>query len=596
MIGIKRIQIFFTLSLAMACSVSPLRSPSHPKIVGGELANNPYSFFVSIFNSPAGEFVCGGSYIARNVVLTAAHCVSRPLQELSVAVGIVDREALSTRVPVAGVVLHPQYDSRKNSADIALLFLDPNGAAPADGFIELNQNSQFPSPADKVRAIGFGNLTSIGLLSDSKLRQVDLDSIVPDQDGIDQETRIYAAGLTGGKDTCQGDSGGPLFSPSPGDGEVKLVGITSSGRGCAQRGRPAVYTRVSYYVSWIQQVMKSHETEVKNLSEFKEPQELLNLANKYCYKRNDPHVVRMESEKGVVQKANFHRPTGSFAVSDHAARVLAATHPTAFSSRCDFITSSGGAMELYELIESPDRERYFLKSEDGRVAMTVDSSVDNTAAQRNDPESKYTFESCPNDENFTILDAEFDSQERKFHLLTENGYYQADATKPTPQYSLIERPVSCGAEGYEIKIFEDPKQDQTWVRMFLGDNSPIWFALRDAPSNPIQVEASLTPTVDPGKAVLRIANNSEVDLYSWELSCPFRYSLRDLHGDVYRSKASSDRKSHKIRFEHPQHPLGELQGKQAMDFTLIKDDTSAHTAINGLPCVVNSVIFVKDLP
>jgi transmembrane protease serine 9 len=56
-------------------------------------------------------------------------------------------------------------------------------------------------------------------------------------------------------DTCEGDSGGPL--------EIKLysraklipflVGITSFGAGCAA-GSPGVYTRVSSYVKWLEEV------------------------------------------------------------------------------------------------------------------------------------------------------------------------------------------------------------------------------------------------------------------------------------------------------------------------------------------------------
>lgn len=47
----------------------------------------------------------------------------------------------------------------------------------------------------------------------------------------------------------QGDSGGPLSCKH---NEVwHLVGITSWGDGCAQRGRPGVYTNVVEHVDWI---------------------------------------------------------------------------------------------------------------------------------------------------------------------------------------------------------------------------------------------------------------------------------------------------------------------------------------------------------
>jgi len=48
----------------------------------------------------------------------------------------------------------------------------------------------------------------------------------------------------------QADSGGPLMSK-----EHHLVGVVSTGIGCARPGLPGIYTRVSKYVSWMQNVI-----------------------------------------------------------------------------------------------------------------------------------------------------------------------------------------------------------------------------------------------------------------------------------------------------------------------------------------------------
>lgn len=45
------------------------------------------------------------------------------------------------------------------------------------------------------------------------------------------------------------DSGGPLVT----DGNV-LIGVVSTGVGCARPGLPGIYTKVSEYVDWIQKV------------------------------------------------------------------------------------------------------------------------------------------------------------------------------------------------------------------------------------------------------------------------------------------------------------------------------------------------------
>lgn len=51
----------------------------------------------------------------------------------------------------------------------------------------------------------------------------------------------------------QGDSGGPLLIAKPGNPCVHYtIGITSFGKYCATANIPAVYTRVSEYLSWIE--------------------------------------------------------------------------------------------------------------------------------------------------------------------------------------------------------------------------------------------------------------------------------------------------------------------------------------------------------
>ncbi|XP_022247413.1 transmembrane protease serine 3-like, partial [Limulus polyphemus] len=60
---------------------------------------------------------------------------------------------------------------------------------------------------------------------------------------------LCAGTLEGGKGTCHGDSGGP-FQCKRGD-KWYLAGLTSFGSGCAKRGFPDVYTRITYFLDWI---------------------------------------------------------------------------------------------------------------------------------------------------------------------------------------------------------------------------------------------------------------------------------------------------------------------------------------------------------
>ncbi|KAE8739043.1 hypothetical protein FOCC_FOCC015462 [Frankliniella occidentalis] len=84
------------------------------------------------------------------------------------------------------------------------------------------------------------------------------------QHGIREDIQLCAGGTN--KDTCQGDSGGPLqvstrnFSRSSDEPYCmyNVIGVTSFGKACGL-SFPGVYTRVSYYVPWIEKVVWPNE-------------------------------------------------------------------------------------------------------------------------------------------------------------------------------------------------------------------------------------------------------------------------------------------------------------------------------------------------
>merc|ERR1712159_699986 len=69
-------------------------------------------------------------------------------------------------------------------------------------------------------------------------------------------SQICAGGVEG-EDACTGDSGGPLTLRTDNRNEEKrwnlLVGIVSWADGCGEKDVPTVYTRVSSYLTWIEE-------------------------------------------------------------------------------------------------------------------------------------------------------------------------------------------------------------------------------------------------------------------------------------------------------------------------------------------------------
>ncbi len=223
------------------------------RIIGGtEAERNKYTFPVSL-QDRIGHF-CGGSLIARNAVLTAAHCQGGAYDAV---LGLHDLSNNNGQVfEMAREVPHPNYDDSISDMDFMLVFL--SGAATLDdqvGLVTLNKDSTTPAVGNGVTVMGWGVVNTVADELADALMEVDVTVLSNDgcensSDGIDSykgqisENMLCAQGNR--KDSCQGDSGGPLVSGNT------QVGVVSWGIGCAEPEFPGVYARVSQAYSWIE--------------------------------------------------------------------------------------------------------------------------------------------------------------------------------------------------------------------------------------------------------------------------------------------------------------------------------------------------------
>ncbi|XP_025951316.1 chymotrypsin-like elastase family member 2A [Dromaius novaehollandiae] len=266
--------LFAVLTLAttaLGCGV-PAYPPAVSRVVGGENAR-PYSWpwQASLQYSSSGNWyhTCGGTLIASNWVMTAAHCISssRTYRVLLGKYNLGIEEEGSIAAQPEKIIVHEKWNSNNvaNGYDIALIKLSEQ--VTLSNQIEL---ACLPSPQSILASntacyvTGWGRLKTNGALPD-ELQQGLL--LVVDYAtcskfgwwGSTVKLNMVCAGGDGITSSCNGDSGGPLNCQAA-DGRWEVHGIVSFGSslGCNFYHKPSVFTRVSDFNSWIEEVIDSN--------------------------------------------------------------------------------------------------------------------------------------------------------------------------------------------------------------------------------------------------------------------------------------------------------------------------------------------------
>ena len=255
-------------AIALAFAATSPAAAVSTRVVGGapaDIGAMPWMAYLTA-TSGTGSWACGGTVVAPDVVLTAAHCVvdrGRVVraQAIRLVLGRTDlRNPGGVVTRSAAIAVDPLYDRHGKDEggphDAALVRL----AAPLPPeYTPLRLATVADAPSYAAGAVariaGWGLTQAGGSEGSPVLMSADLPIVASatcaSEDGISpaEARQMVCAGLeAGGIDTCQGDSGGPLTVVS--GSETVVAGIVSWGFECASARHPGVYTRVSAVEPW----------------------------------------------------------------------------------------------------------------------------------------------------------------------------------------------------------------------------------------------------------------------------------------------------------------------------------------------------------
>ncbi|KYN09653.1 Venom protease [Trachymyrmex cornetzi] len=234
------------------------------RIAGGlyaRLGDFPYMALVQqiLGNGNIGQ--CGGTILSKRWVLTAAHCAENYPKRFLVTFGIINipygisydsYRGSGVSMMATQALVHPYYSQGFN--DIALIYI-PHDIPFSRNIQPINLPYEENFDDKSALVIGWGKYytnskastrlqyAALPIIKNTVCRQFWVQ--------VTEKEICTAPGL--GRDACQGDSGGPLVIVE--NGMHTQIGIVSYGDADCPSNQPGVFTRVSSYISWIDEII-----------------------------------------------------------------------------------------------------------------------------------------------------------------------------------------------------------------------------------------------------------------------------------------------------------------------------------------------------
>ena len=254
------LRLVLTFSLLLTLLIAPFASSQSKAVVFGEEvpeASQTAPWVASIWYTKnikeKARFICTGSLISSDIIITAAHCTfDQGFYWVKLGADTLDSD--EPLLEVSGTWRDTRYSKKTITNDLGLLKLTRPVTDVRPIAIPTQAQLSKISKLTKFKMYGWGLdqnnevakfLRSANLdLQDSAAKRAYGTSFKPEimlaSGRYIKAEKLYAGG-------CNGDSGGPLIGMV--DKKPVLVGLTSwgSAQGC-DRGKPTIFTRVSYYL------------------------------------------------------------------------------------------------------------------------------------------------------------------------------------------------------------------------------------------------------------------------------------------------------------------------------------------------------------
>nr|ASX97877.1 serine protease 3 [Gloydius intermedius] len=229
-------------------------------VVGGDECNINEHRSLAVVYITSG-FLCGGTLINQEWVLTAAHC---DRGNIHIFLGVHSLKGLRkdkpTRIAKEKFICPNRKKEDEKDKDIMLIRLD-SPVSNSEHIAPLSLPSSPPSVGSVCRVMGWGAITSPNetfpdVPHCANINILDYEVCRAAKPELPATSRTLCAGiLEGGKGSCYRDSGAPLIC----NGEIQGI-VSWGGDICAQPREPGHYTKVFDYIDWIQSIIAGNTT------------------------------------------------------------------------------------------------------------------------------------------------------------------------------------------------------------------------------------------------------------------------------------------------------------------------------------------------